>query len=129
MPTVGDRVLDNGLSALKAEATDVNINTVEPATYAAAMSGAQFLGKKTFGARPGVSGGDRRRCPERPQGHHGGGDGRRDFRQRLGDGVLDHRQHRLAALGHDDFVGVADGDLAESFHADRVRCPPAGCMR
>ena len=50
MPTVGDRVLDNGLSALKAEATDVNINTVEPATYAAAMSGAQFLGKKTFGA-------------------------------------------------------------------------------
>ena len=48
--TVGDRVLDNGLSALKSEATDININTAEPATFAAATVGAQFLGKNVFGA-------------------------------------------------------------------------------
>jgi hypothetical protein len=50
MPTVGDRVLDNGLSALKAEATDININTAEPATWTAATAGAAFLGKRSYGS-------------------------------------------------------------------------------
>jgi hypothetical protein len=50
MPTVGDRVLDNGLSALKAEATDLNVNTAEPGTFLAATTGGLFLGKKVAGA-------------------------------------------------------------------------------
>jgi hypothetical protein len=50
MPTVQDRYLDNGLAALKSEATDIYINTAEPATFSAATSGATSLGKKTFGS-------------------------------------------------------------------------------
>ncbi len=51
MPTVGDYVLDNGLGAgLKTVATDININGTEPTTFANATSGAQFFGKKVFGA-------------------------------------------------------------------------------
>ena len=48
--TVGDYYLDNGLAAMKSGTTDININTVEPTTFAAATAGAQFLGKKVFGA-------------------------------------------------------------------------------
>lgn len=50
MATVQDYYLDNGLAALKAGSTDVNINTAEPSTFTAATSGATFLGKKTVAA-------------------------------------------------------------------------------
>lgn len=50
MPSVQDRVLDLGLNVLDTEATHININTAEPATFAAATSGATFLGTKNFGA-------------------------------------------------------------------------------
>lgn len=50
MPFVGDRVLDLGLNVLDTETTHININTSEPATFAAATSGGTFLGTKNFGA-------------------------------------------------------------------------------
>ena len=50
MPAVGDYVLDNGLTVLDTGATHLNINTAEPSTFAAATSGALFLGTKNFGA-------------------------------------------------------------------------------
>jgi len=49
MPSVGDRVLDLGLNVLDVEATHLNINTTEQATFAAATAGAAFLGTKNFG--------------------------------------------------------------------------------
>ena len=49
--TVGDYYLDLALTGMKtAGCTDININTAEPTTFAAATAGAQFLGKKVFGA-------------------------------------------------------------------------------
>lgn len=50
MPSIGSYYIDQALTAIKSGASDININTAEPATYTAATSGAQFLGKKTFGA-------------------------------------------------------------------------------
>jgi hypothetical protein len=50
MPTFGDYYLDLALTGLKSGVTDVNINTAEPATFAAATAGAVFLGKKVWGA-------------------------------------------------------------------------------
>jgi hypothetical protein len=49
LPYINPNTLDNGLAALKAAADRVFINSSEPATYAAASSGAK-LGTKTFAA-------------------------------------------------------------------------------
>lgn len=48
MPFLNDNTLDNGLSALKAAADRIYINSSEPATYTAATSTAA-LGNKNFG--------------------------------------------------------------------------------
>ncbi len=50
MPTVQSRVLDNGLAALKSEATNIYIcGTAEPTTFLQASS-TNALGTKAFGA-------------------------------------------------------------------------------
>jgi hypothetical protein len=48
MPYINPNTLDNGLTALKAAADRVFINSSEPATYAAASAGGAYLGVKTF---------------------------------------------------------------------------------
>jgi hypothetical protein len=50
MPYINPNTLDNGLTALKAAADRVFINSSEPATYAAASAGGAYLGVKTFAA-------------------------------------------------------------------------------
>jgi hypothetical protein len=49
MAFINDRVLDLGLNVLDTEATHININSSEPATYTAATS-TVALGTKNFGA-------------------------------------------------------------------------------
>ncbi|MEJ7831328.1 MAG: hypothetical protein WKF79_00300 [Nocardioides sp.] len=49
MPFLNDNTLDNGLAALKAAADRIYINSSEPATFAAATSGAA-LGNKALAA-------------------------------------------------------------------------------
>lgn len=50
MPGTSAYYVDLALAAIKAECTDVNINSAEPTTWAAATSGGIYLGKKVFGA-------------------------------------------------------------------------------
>jgi hypothetical protein len=50
MPGVGSYYVDLALTGMKADASDININNLEPTSYAQATSGGAFLGKKAFGA-------------------------------------------------------------------------------
>lgn len=49
MPYLNDRVIDNGLASLKAEADKIYVCSAEPATFTAAIS-TNALGNKNFGA-------------------------------------------------------------------------------
>lgn len=49
MPYMNDRVLDNGLAGVRAEADKITVCNAEPATFTAANA-TNALGSKTFGA-------------------------------------------------------------------------------
>lgn len=54
MPTLNDRVFDNGLTVLDTEANRIDICSTEPTTYTAATS-TNSLGNAAGGSFPGIS--------------------------------------------------------------------------